>query len=193
MTRSRIATMVAAAMVASLCFSSVSRAEDCFVDIGVNASSNPIAQLQKTRPGSFLSALPGGVFVVTVAYIGSSPEDAFGRGKPKNCGAVRFRIDTLRVKNDLGSVEVELGERQELAPGETSRIVYAMDQQNGADLPTYEMDLMGFRFRSEPTSPRCSLVATGLFFADPVASAPIPFALIPSVGPEPKGNLQCGQ
>ena len=193
MMRSRMSTMVAAAMVASLCFSSVSRAEDCNVDIDVNASSNPIAQLQKIRPGSFLSALPGGVFVVTVAYIGSSPEDAFSRGKPKTCDAVRFRVDTLRVNNDLGSVEVELGERQELAPGETSRIVYAMDQRNLADLPTYEMDLMGFRFRSESTSPHCSLVANGLFFAGPADSAPISFALIPSVGPEPKGNLQCGQ
>ena len=193
MTRSRIGTMVAAAMVASLCFSSVSQAEDCNIDIGVNASSNPIAQLQKTRPGSFLSALPGGVFVVTVAYIGSGPEDAIGRGKPKNCGAVQFRVDALTVRNDLGSVEVELGERQELAPGETSRIVYAMDQRNGANLPSYEMDLMGFRFRAEPTSPHCSLVANGLFFADQVASAPIPFALIPSLGPEPKGDLQCGR
>ena len=193
MTRLRTGTIVAAAMVASLFFSSVSRGEDCFVDIAVNGASNPFDQLVKSRPGSFLSALPGGVFVVTVAYIGAGPEDAIFRGKPVKCDAVRFRVDTLRVSNDLGSVEVELGERQELAPGESYRVVYSMDQRDGANLPNYEMDLMGFRFRAESTSRHCSLVATGLFFADPATSAPIPFALIPSVGPEPRGNLQCGQ
>ena len=126
-------------------------------------------------------------------YIGSGPEDAVFRGRPAKCDAVRFRVDTLRVSNELGSVEVELGERQELAPGESYRVVYSMDPRNGADQPTYEMDLMGFRFRAEKTSPHCSLVATGLFFADADTSVPIPFALIPSVGPEPRGNLQCGQ
>jgi len=193
MTRLRSGPIVVAAVVASLFFSSASWGEDCFVDIGVNGASSPFDQLLKSRPGSFMSALPGGVFVVTVAYIGSGPEDAVFRGRPANCDPVRFRVDSLRVRNDLGSIEVALGERQELAPGESYRVVYSMDPRDGANLPTYEMDLMGFRFRAESTSPHCSLVATGLFFADQDASAPIPFALIPSVGPEPRGNLQCGQ
>ena len=193
MSRFMIGAIITTGVLTGLCFSSVSQGEDLGIGIGLIGGPNFAAQLAKTRPGNFMSAIPGGTFVVTVAHIGPSPEDAIVRGRPATCDAVRFRLDALKLKTGDGSVEVELGERQELAPGESYRMVYPVEPRDGTNLPTYDLDQMGFRLRSEPASSRCSVVANGLFYADPATTAPIPFALIPSVSPAPHNHSPRGR
>jgi hypothetical protein len=187
MSRLRIGKMITVSFLAGLCFSGVSWGEDAFVDVGV-------PQLAKTRPGNFMNAIPFSTFVVTVAHLGPSPEHALERGRPARCDAVQFRVDELTVKAEDGSINVELGERQVLAPGESARFVYEVPgQPDEPNLPpdrleTYKLDLMGFRVSSQRASDRCSIVANALFYADPFIKAPIPLALIPSVSPSLKLN-----
>ena len=88
----------------------------------------------------------------------------------------------LKIGN--GEVDVELGKPETLAPGQSFQTVYEVpaEQANAIDVPVEEGgDQVGFRLRSKRPSSICSVVASGLFYADSNTRAPIPFAIIPSV------------
>ena len=186
MSRIGISAMIIVGSLAALFYSSVSRGEDSIPPrFDIDCGGNCAGVLAKTSPNSLLNAIPGGTFVITIAHLGPSPEDAIVRGVPAKCNPVEFRVDMLKVKTQEGMIEVELGEQKTLAAGEASQVIYTVDPNSGPGLPTYELDMMGFRFRSEPASSRCSIAASGLFYPEPSASSPIPFALIASSGPSP--------
>jgi hypothetical protein len=180
----RINVMIAAGVLTALCYSSVSRGEDGIPDrFNIDCGGNCAHVLATTSSNTLLSATPGGTFVVTVAHLAPSPEDAMDGRVPAKCKPVDFRIDMLNVKTQEGVIEVELGEQKTLGAGEASQIIYKVDPNSGAGLPTYELDMMGFRFRSQPASSRCGVTASGLFYPDPSTSRPIPFGLIATAGP----------
>lgn len=182
---------LAIGLLVALCSAGDSLAEDCCVTVSIPNSASFDQQLGKTRPGSFMSAMPGGTFVITVALLSPSPEEAIVDGRPVKCSAVPFRVDTLRLSAADGMVEVELGDRQVLEPGETRRIMYSVDRGT-TNLPAYELDQMGFVFRSGLTTSRCSIFANGLFYPD-ASSTPVPIALIPSVHSELNAGARNGQ
>ncbi len=131
-----------------------------------------------TASDLLLNALPGGTFVITLAHLAPSPEDAFVRGQTVECRPAEFRVDMLWLNNQDGAIEVELGERQKLEPGKSMQIVHRMDQVNdNAALPS-EMDQVAFRLRAQRMSPRCNLVASGALFQDASSVESVPFSLL---------------
>lgn len=187
MTRSGMGAIVAMGLLVTVGFSNVSRGEDLGPPpFAIDCGGNCGALATKAIPNTLFPAIPGGTFVITVAHIAPSPEDAFVRGVHAPCDSVMFRIDTLQVNKD-GSVDVELGEQQELAPGQASQIVHSIGTGQNSQGPAFEQELMGFRLRSEPASSHCSIAASGLLYPDPSALTPIPVSLIPSAGASPKG------
>lgn len=188
MTRFKIGALLTLGLVASLGFSGAGLAEDGSPVFGVSCGGGCADVLARTLPNSLLSAIPGGTFVVTVAHIAPSPEEAVANRRPVKCKPVQFRVDMLRVQSINGLVEVELGDRKSLEAGEASRIVYHVDEQGAYGLPSYDLDLMGFRFRAEPPSSQCNIVASGLFYPDSVTNTPVQFSLIPGAGSNPKGK-----
>jgi len=176
----RIRSVIMIALVATLCAAGASWAED-----GLQFSSIKASDLASTRENSFVSAIPGGRFVITVAHLAPSPEDAVVRGVPATCDSVRFRVDTLHVKRADGTVEVELGPDRSIAPGEAMQVVHDIDPSSAPGVPTSDLDLMGFRIRAEKASARCGVVASGLFFPEPTSRSPMSVGLIPDLGPSP--------
>jgi hypothetical protein len=193
MSRFRIGAMITICVLVGLCSPSVSRAEDGIYPLNIYCGANCGDLTAKTRPDSLVSAIPGGTFVITVAHVAPSPEDAMVNGMPASCDPAKFRIDTLTLKTEDGSIEVELGEQQSLAPGETYRMMYNVSPNSGSGRATYELDQMAFRFRSGASSSRCSVIANGQFYATPTTTTPTAVALIPSAGPAPGANQRVGR
>jgi hypothetical protein len=127
----------------------------------------------------FLRDAAGASFVINIAYLAPPPEEAFIDQTPVVCETINFRVDTLAIAAAKGEIAVTLGDGQRLTPGNSIQLVQrARAKQNEKGLVTSEMDMMGFRVRSEAPSSRCSLVASGLYYANDNAS-PIPFAVLP--------------
>jgi hypothetical protein len=183
MSRNFTLTFVLAGLLLSLGAANSGRAEDA---IPLNLSIKNPGLLASTRANSFLSAMPGGRFVITVAHVAPSPEDAIVRGVPATCESVRFRLDTLVLTSAEGEIEIELGEEQTLEPGQATRIMREIDPRSGTGVPPHELDMLGFRVRAEQASGRCGVVASGLFFPQDPSSAPMSVGLIPDLGPSPK-------
>lgn len=182
MSCSRTVSLILAGLALGLAVSSPGRAEDALSsDIGI-LNKGLIAS---TRPNSFLSAIPGGRFVLTVAHVAPAPEDAVVRGVPAVCDSVRFRVDTLVVGSADGAIEIETGEVQSLEPGQAARFVREVDRGAGAGVPVHELDMVGFRIRAEKAASRCGIVASGLLFPSDDTTSPLPIALIPDLGPSP--------
>jgi len=168
----------------ALLVASQSRAEDG-IDFAVDCGGAcGIGTL--TSSDLLLAAVPGGKFVITVAHLAPSPEDAFVRGRPIKCSPVEFRVDTLRIGGRDGLVDVELGYKQELAAGESLRIVRAVDPNQPGVGP--DMDQLTFRLRAAKVSHACNLIASGMFFGDD-ASAPTPFSLLVDDGRKGLGRV----
>lgn len=154
--------------------SGASHAEDG-LDFAVNCGGGCGLGTQ-TASDKLLAAIPGGVFVITVAHLAPSPEDAFVRGKAVECRPAEFRVDMLQIGARDGAVAVEVGEKQMLAPGKSARIVHGVSPNStnaGAD-----MDQLAFRIRAARVSPRCDVVASGMFYESAASMQPIPFSLL---------------
>ncbi len=132
--------------------------------VGVQASAD-----------TMVAAVPGGIFAITVAYLPPSAEDAFVAGREVKCSPVALRVDALRIGGREGSVDVEFGERVELAAGESVRIV--QDVARSAPGVGPDMEQVSFRLRAEAASGSCDLVASGLFFESDGAP-PRPFSVL---------------
>ncbi len=130
MSRFNVAAVGAIGVLVGLSCADVSRGEDANPGFMIPGPSWN-AQVDKTRPGSFMPQLPSSRFVVTIAHIGPSPEDAVVKGRLRNCEAVQFRLDMLKIGN--GEVDVELGKLETLAPGESFQTVYRGAGADGAD------------------------------------------------------------
>ncbi|NNL66167.1 MAG: hypothetical protein HKP30_07995 [Myxococcales bacterium] len=173
-----------AGLVMALGLASASQADDAFpFAIGCGGACGI-----GTLVGSDLlvNAVPGGVFVVTVAHLAPTLETAFRRGKPVECRSVEFRVDTLRI--GAQEVEVEFGDRLELAPGQSTRIIQSVDMDANTQAAAYDMDQLAFRLRAEKLSSPCKLVASGAFFEDASSTHAVPFSLLVDDGAKGKSK-----
>ena len=127
---------------------------------------------------SFLNSVPGATFVINIAHLPPAPEEALDENQmPIICEPIMFRVDTLQVGAADGGIGVELGERLRIQMGEVAQIVQKIEPNGKGALPR-DMDLRGFRFRAEKPEQRCSVVASGMYYASDTAT-PVPFALLP--------------
>ena len=178
----RTGSPIILALIACLAAPSTGRGEDGIPWTGHLKAGD----LATSRTNGFVSAMPGGRFVVTVAHLGPSSDDGAVRGAAPSCRSIGFRVDRLTVQRADGTVGVELGADQSIAPGQALQVVHDVDPSSGAGLPAWDLDLMGFRLKTDPAASRCGVVASAQFFPDAGTSTPVPVALMPNVGPSPR-------
>ncbi len=169
MSKLGLGTLIAAAALVGLMASSASHAEDTL-------NYNIVGGLATQTQPSFMTAIPGSTFVITVAHVGPTLNDRFGQ-----CKTVRFRVDTLMV-GAKGRVEVEMGEPQRIEAGKASRIVHKVGREGAANLAAIGFDQRGFILTANRASEGCNLVASGLLFDSPNTAEPVPVPILPAVG-----------
>ena len=177
MSMARSGSILVVGFLMALGLASTSQAEDTLgfaVDCGSACGVGTLA-----LPETLVATIPGGVYVVTVAYLAPSFEDAFVNGDPVECNPVEFRIDTLQIGRD-GAIEVEIGEKQELAQGKATRVVHEVSPN--AVGAASEMNQMAFSLRAAKVKGPCRLIAGGMQFDEDPSTKPSPFSLLVNDG-----------
>lgn len=178
MTRKHAPKLIAAATGLALSFAIT--AEDGLPLVAVDCGTGCARTIEGL---GLMQAQPGTTFVITILHLPPAPEEAMDNGQPINCSPVRVRVDTLTANAGAQTLDLELGERNELEAGKSVRIVHTIPGQVG---PVPEiLPRIGFNVRADQASSPCSLVSSALMFDDMApTAAPMSVALLSNALPQ---------